>query len=135
MNMVKLVAIVAIVSLMTGCASSPDSMQPTYVSPLEYRDYNCDQISSEMNHVSRETNRLYNSLEKKSNNDNAQMAAGMLLFWPALFFLEGGDGAEASQYSQLKGEFEALRTASVERDCSFDTSRTLDETVKENLAD
>jgi hypothetical protein len=40
----------------------------------------------------------YNKLQKTTENDQAQMAVGMILFWPALFFLEGGDGAEAAEY-------------------------------------
>ena len=44
----------------------------------------------------------------------------MVLFWPTLFFLEGGDGPEASEYTQLKGEFEALRTNSVQKKCEID---------------
>jgi hypothetical protein len=42
---------------------------------------------------------LYASLKKKADNDTAQMTVGMLLLWPTLFFLEGGDGPEASEYS------------------------------------
>ena len=42
------------------------------------------------------------------------MAFG-ILFWPALFFLEGGDGPEAAEYAQLKGQYEALRTLAVQR--------------------
>jgi hypothetical protein len=38
-----------------------------------------------------------------------------------LFFLEGGDGPEAAEYAQLKGEYEALRTAAVEKKCAMET--------------
>ena len=48
------------------------------------------------------------------------MGVGLVLFWPTLFFLEGGDGPEASEYTQLKGEFEALRTNSVQKKCEID---------------
>jgi hypothetical protein len=74
----------------------------------------------EMDHVSHRTVDLYYSLDKKASNDAAQMGAGLILFWPALFFLEGGDGPEAAEYSRLKGEFEALRTVSVQRRCELD---------------
>ena len=48
------------------------------------------------------------------------MGVGLVLFWPTLFFLEGGDGPEASEYTQLKGEFEALRINSVQKKCEID---------------
>ena len=48
------------------------------------------------------------------------MGVGLLLFWPTLFFLEGGDDPEAAQYADLKGEFEALRQASVQKCCEIE---------------
>jgi hypothetical protein len=56
-------------------------------------------------------------LDKKSSNDNAQMGVGLVLFWPALFFLEGGDGADAVEYRRLRGEYEALQKVSVQKRC------------------
>ena len=119
-------------SLLSGCASSPDDMQAAYVSPLKYKDYDCDQIAMEMDHIGYETTKLYTSLKKKAGDDAAQMGVGLVLFWPALFFLEGGDGPEAAQYSQMKGEYEALRKVSVQKKCMFE-NKTLDERVKEKV--
>jgi len=100
-----------------GCASSPDQIQTSYVSPLQYKNYDCDQIAGELERVSRRTNELYGSLKKTSDNDNAQMAAGMILFWPALFFLEGGDGPAAAEYGRLKGERDALEKVVIQKKC------------------
>tara|TARA_B110000879_G_C11066450_1_gene468856 strand:+ start:789 stop:1124 length:336 start_codon:yes stop_codon:yes gene_type:complete len=47
------------------------------------------------------------------------MGVGLILFWPTLFALEGGDGAGAAEYAQLKGEFNALRQNSVEKRCGL----------------
>jgi len=47
------------------------------------------------------------------------MGVGLLLFWPTLFALEGGDGADAAEYGRLKGEFEALRQTSTQKNCSI----------------
>ena len=41
----------------------------------------------------------------------------MLLFWPSLFFLEGGDTPEASEYARIKGEVDALNEASIQKSC------------------
>jgi len=101
----------------TGCATAPDKLQTTYVSPLQYKDYSCDQISLEQQGVTRRAGELRTSLDKSASNDNAQMAVGMILFWPALLFLEGGDGPEAAEYSRLKGERDALEKASIQKNC------------------
>ena len=103
--------------IIASCASQPESMEAAYVSPLKYKGYDCDQIMTEMNYVSERTVTLYDRLNKKADDDAVQMGVGLVLFWPALFFLEGGDGPEASEYTQLKGEFEALREASVQKKC------------------
>ena len=52
------------------------------------------------------------------------MAIGLIIFWPALFFLEGGDGASAAEYSRLKGEFEALEQASIQKSCGIKVQQT-----------
>ncbi len=118
--------------LFSGCATSPDKLSATYVSPLKYKDYDCDQIVMEMDYVSKRTTSLYQSLKKKSDGDAAQMGIGLVLFWPALFFLEGGDGPEAQEYSNLRGEFEALRTMAVQKKCSANTlPKSPEEIIKE----
>ena len=45
------------------------------------------------------------------------MTIGLLLFWPALFWLEGGDDARAGEYAHLKGERLALEDAAVMKKC------------------
>jgi len=103
--------------MLSACASNPDKIQSTYVSPIQYSDYSCKQVSLEMANVSRRVSELYGSLDKEASADNAQMAVGLILFWPALFFLEGGDGPQASEYARLKGQREALETVAVQKNC------------------
>lgn len=107
------------VMLMIGCASSPDKIQTAYVSPLQYKDYDCEQISGELMRVSRRAGELQGNLQKTADNDTAQMAVGMVLFWPALFFLEGGDGPDATEYARLKGERDTLEKVGIERKCAI----------------
>ena len=105
--------------LLVGCATAPEKLGSTYVSPLQYKDYTCDQIGMEMQRVSRKVAELRGTLAKDASNDAAQMGIGLVLFWPALFFLEGGDGVNAAQYSQLKGEFEALEQVAIQKNCGI----------------
>lgn len=108
----------ALATAIAGCASSPDKIQTSYVSPMQYKDYDCDQIEGELERVSRRANELYGSLKKTADNDSAQMAVGMVLFWPTLFFLEGGDGPEAAEYGRLKGERDALEKVAIQKKCN-----------------
>jgi hypothetical protein len=116
LHMVKRTIAVALAATVVGCAGSPDKMQATYTSPSKYANYSCEQLSAESYDIKHRVATLYNSLKKEQTADAAQMAVGMVLFWPALLFLEGGDGPEAAEYSRLKGELEALESATA-RQC------------------
>jgi len=113
-------ALLPVFILFVGCASNPDNIQAAYVSPLKYAEYDCQQIVSEMGYIGQRTNTLYQSLKDKRRGDNWQMGVGLVLFWPTLFALEGGDGPEAVEYAQLMGEFEALRDNSIQKRCGLD---------------
>lgn len=131
-NFGKIISTLPLLALLSSCASSPDELSTTYVSPLKYKDYDCDQIIMEMDHVSKRAADLYQSLEKKSDNDAVAMGIGLVVFFPALFFLEGGDGPEAQEYSNLKGEFEALRTTVIQKKCeSENMPKSPEEIIKE----
>jgi len=131
----KRVGIAVLAVSLASCASHPDKIDSAYVSPLKYSKYDCDQISTEMDYVGQRTTKLYQKLESEREADNWQMGVGLVLFWPALFFLEGGDGPEAAEYSQLKGEFEALRKTSVEKKCGLETKQSPEEILRQEEAD
>jgi hypothetical protein len=104
---------------LTGCATSPDKIAAQSVSTLPYEQYNCKQLGAEVDRVTRRASELNGSLQKTASNDTAQMAVGMILFWPALFFLEGGDGPEAAEYGRLKGERDALEKVAIQKECGI----------------
>lgn len=105
--------------MLAGCATSPDEMTASYVSPLQYQDYSCRQIGAESANIERRVAELYGTLDKKASNDNVQMGVGLILLWPTLFFLEGGDGNDAVEYKRLRGEYEALQKMSVQKNCGI----------------
>jgi len=105
------------VLLLAGCASQPKDIQVQSVSSIAYDGYNCTQVGTEMSRVNDRITGLYAQLKSKADNDAAAMVVGMVLFWPALFLLEGGDGAEASEYGRLRGEMDALQQAGVRKSC------------------
>ena len=114
----KYVPIIAGLALL-ACAQRPDKMGATEVSPLVYKDYDCDQIIMESDRISTRVNKLYQQLNDEARADEWQMGIGLVLFWPALFFLEGGDGPEAVEFRELKGQYNALRKAEVMKKCGL----------------
>lgn len=109
-------------ALITGCSSSPNKIQAAYVSPLKYRQYSCSDLDTEMAAVDARAVTLHKKLRKRADTDAFNMTAGLVLVWPALLFLSGGDGAAASEYSQLKGERDALikaRSSCAANDAAF----------------
>jgi hypothetical protein len=113
----KTLILILAVTLLTACASSPKNMQASHVSSVRYQNYSCEQIRTETYDTQSRISQLYASLKSEADGDNAQFVVGMLIFWPALFFLEGGDGAEAAEYSRLKGELQAMENASMYKSC------------------
>ena len=104
----KKTAIMACLAFLGACASNPNKIDAAYVSPLKYKDHSCRQLETEMEQVGQRTRTLYRRLAKDRRNDNWQTGVGLVLFWPVLFALEGGDGPEAVEYAQLQGEYRAL---------------------------
>ena len=111
--------VVAAAAFLSACASQPNEIPAQSVSTLSYKDYDCDQLAMEADRVNQRTGELYASLKKTADGDAMQMGVGLVLFWPALFFLEGGDGPQAQEYARLKGEREAIETVAVRRKCDI----------------
>ncbi len=121
-------AIVAAI-LLSGCASNPDDMTATYVSPIKYKDYSCQQLFSETSHLERRINTIYHQLKKENTKDKWQAAGGFLL-WPVFLTLEGGDSPVSGEYVQLKGEYEAIRIASTLNNCGIEV-KSAEEMIKD----
>lgn len=136
MKRINFTIVSAVVVLATvGCASSPNKIAAQYVSPMAYQGYDCDQIALEQNRIERRTGELYQSLKKEANADKWQMGVGLILFWPALFMLEGGDGPEASEYARLRGEYNALSEVSIMKKCQIQFKEDLGDVIKEQNKD
>ena len=104
--------------IVTGCATSPNEMTASYVSPLIYQSYDCQQLVMESDRVSRRVQSMHSKLAEKESDDSAKMAVGLILFWPALFFLDGDEDG-AIEYKRLMGESEAVHQAAVAKKCDL----------------
>ncbi len=113
----KIVAWSMIAMSLVGCASAPDDIKSSYVSPMIYQNHSCDQLRQEMQRVSHKVQEVTGAQQKKASSDAAAMTVGMVLFWPALFALGAGED-RAGELARLKGESEALEKAAIEAKCT-----------------
>ena len=119
-----------------GCAKKAEDIQAAYISPLQYRSLSCDQLQVEMERVSARVNEVAQVQDKEHKKDVVATTVGLVVFWPALFFLAGSD--KAQELSRLKGEYEALQKAAISKNCLFmhpETNATLssDEALHSSL--
>lgn len=101
-----------------GCASSSSDITAQYVSPLQYQSLSCQQLAAEGERVSQRANQLAGVQDEKSTNDAVATGVGLILFWPSLFFIKG-DGQTAAELGRLRGEYDAIQQASIQRNCGF----------------
>lgn len=111
----------------SGCAQKASSISPTYTSPLIYQHYSCDQIRQELVRVNSRAMEVTGQQDSAANKDAVALAVGMIIFWPALFFMVGGDKKE--ELARLKGECEALEKCSIEKKCNV--AAEMDEVKKQ----
>ena len=110
-------ALLTVAALAAGCATNPDKISAQSVSHYQYRDYDCEDIALELERVGQRVGEIYAQLKRDADNDAWQMGVGLVLFWPALLALEGGDGPNAQEYARLKGEYEALQKEAIRKKC------------------
>ncbi len=105
------VVIVVPLALFAGCLNMPtQSSQITgsYTSSLKYEDFDCGRLSAEMDSLARRENQLVIAQEQRVKT--SQMQA----FW---WGFGQGDGVEASELANVRGEKEAVRKAMEAKGC------------------
>ena len=114
----KIIAALLALATVAGCSTASKDIMPAHVSPAIYSNYDCDQLRLELIRVSFEVNAMTGKLDKNRENDTMTTTAGIILFWPALFFL-GGTKEQEARYAQLKGEYSALEQANILKKCGL----------------
>lgn len=107
----------ALAVVLAGCASASHEVVPLYVSPMTYRSYDCGQVAAELQRVQNRVQQLGARLDQAASNDKKLAGVGMLIFWPALFAL-GGTKEQEAEYARLRGEYEGLQQAAIEKKCN-----------------
>jgi len=110
---------VAISLILGACVTNPNKIPAAYVSPQKYANYDCQQLAAEAANIERKVNDLYGHLKKENSKDKWATGVGVVLFWPALFFLAGNENVNEAEYAQLQGDYEAIQSAQVQKRCTM----------------
>ena len=100
------------ISVLTGCMNMPtptSQITGSYVSGLRYEDYPCPRLGVELDSLARRENQLVIAQEQRVKTSNVQA------FW---WGFGQGDGIEASELANVRGEKEAVRKAMEVKQCS-----------------
>lgn len=116
--MKRVLAVATAAGLLAACAQNPNDIAPTYTSPVMYQDFNCQQLAEEGQRVSAQAAALTGTQKQKASNDAVAMGVGLVLFWPALFFIKG-DKETASQLALLRGQMDAIQQESIIKKCGI----------------
>lgn len=92
------------------------------MSPVQYASYSCSQLSQEAQAVSSRAAAASGQQDAQRSRDTAATAAAVIIFWPAAFFV-GGDNATTAELARLKGQMEAIESASIQKRCGISFRR------------
>jgi hypothetical protein len=104
--------------LLAGCATSPNNIAATYVSPVPYQAMNCAQLRAEAQRVSSAAGAATGRQKQQAGGDAVAMGVSLVRFWPAIFFV-GGDKVNATQVAELKGEMNAIEETNGAKNCGI----------------
>lgn len=119
MKSFRSIILLSAASLLAGCASSASDIEPSYVSAVSYQSHSCGQLEEEARRVSSEASRKAGIQDNKATNDKIATGVAIVLFWPAAFFVSGGNGATAAELANLRGQKEAIEEAADKRNCNI----------------
>lgn len=104
--------------LLAGCATNPNQISAAYVSPVLYQNLSCQQLAAEAQRVSNAAAAASGAQSNQASKDAVMTTVGVVLFWPALFFI-GGDKGNAAEVARLKGEMQAIEQANISKNCGI----------------
>ena len=104
--------------LLTGCATNPNNIAASYVSPVPYQTMSCDQLRSEAGRVASAAAAATGTQSKQATSDAVMTGVSLIVFWPAMFFI-GGDKTNATEIAQLKGQMKAIEEVNRAKNCGI----------------
>ena len=101
---------------LAGCMNMPtppSQITGAYVSGIKYENFDCPRLSAELGSLSRRENQLVTAQEQRVKT------SGVQAFW---WGYGQGDGIEASELANVRGEREAVRSAMDAKTCKYEQS-------------
>lgn len=114
----RILRIAALCVVLAGCASSSSEITPSYVSPVVYQGFTCQQLAMEAQAVSQRAATLSGVQDSQRTKDGWATAAAVVVFWPAAFFVQG-DKQNAAELANMKGQMVAIEQASNAKKCGI----------------
>jgi hypothetical protein len=108
----------ALATSLAACSSSADKIVGSYVSPLQYQSFSCSQLGEEAQRISARVSQVSGVQDQKASNDAVATGVAVILFWPAAFMI-GGNDQNTAELGRLKGEFEAVEKAAIQKNCGI----------------
>ena len=102
--------------VLAGCASRSGDVTARTADPALYAGWTCDRLFDESDAVQLRAADVAYAVDARVGNNLIALGLGVTVFWPALLAMRP-DGAEAAELADLKGRYEALRSAADGRAC------------------
>lgn len=109
--MKRVIVVFVLLLSLGGCMNMPtpaSQITGSYTSDLKYEKHDCTQLAAETNSLARRENQLIVAQEQRVKSSNVQA------FW---YGYGQGDGVEASELANVRGEKEAVRKAMDTKQC------------------
>ena len=103
-------------NFLQGCASDSDRIGPAYVSPVLYEQLSCAQLNDELLRVRQHAHRVASVQDAHSASDALTVGLAILVF-PPIALLTNGDGPEAAELANLRGQHAALVHVGQKKQC------------------
>ena len=72
--------LVLVVFITTGCSTASKDITETYVSSMQYRNYDCSQLTAETHRIHSRVNQMAGRLDESASNDKVLTGLGIILF-------------------------------------------------------
>lgn len=100
---------------LAGCATAPENITSSYVSPMLYRNWTCEQMAEEGHRLIA----AYQTVAVKQNQAVMGDAFGVIMIGLPISSMTGNN--VAPEVAKVKGEHEALMLAAREKGCNVGT--------------
>ena len=83
---------------------------------MKFNSYSCSQLEQEYARLLTKSSSINAQQDSIATKDAVATGVGLIVFWPALFFIDTDDHKE--EVARLKGELEAVESSSIQKNCS-----------------